>query len=87
MIRGECPSTSWPLLDHNRRRGPTRQLIWPFLALCRAKTTFHTTEVAIRKEFGIEIARIILGHHSASVTEIYAELDDEKAKEVMRKIG
>ena len=36
---------------------------------------------------GIEIARVILGHRSASVTEIYAEMDDTKAKTIMRRIG
>jgi integrase len=47
----------------------------------------HNAATHLRKEFGIEVARIILGHRSASVTEIYAELDDEKAKDVMQRIG
>ena len=47
----------------------------------------HNAATHLRKEFGIEVARIILGHRSASVTEIYAELDDAKAKKVMRRIG
>jgi hypothetical protein len=34
----------------------------------------------------IEVAWIIRGHRSDSVTKIYAELDDEKAKEVMQRI-
>jgi integrase len=47
----------------------------------------HNAATRIRKEFGIEMARIILGHRSASVTEIYAEVDDEKAKSIMKRIG
>jgi hypothetical protein len=35
----------------------------------------------------IEVSGIILGHRSDSVTEIYAEFDDEKAGEVMQRIG
>ena len=37
--------------------------------------------------YGIEAARIILGHASAVTSEIYAEIDREKAREIMRKIG
>ena len=47
----------------------------------------HNAATHLRKEFGIEVARVILGHRSASVTEIYAELDDAKAKKVMGRIG
>ena len=41
----------------------------------------------LRHEFGIEAARVILGHRSASVTEIYAEIDKEKALKVMESVG
>jgi integrase len=47
----------------------------------------HNAATKLRKEFGIEVARIILGHQSASVTEIYAEVDDEKAKSIMNRVG
>jgi integrase len=47
----------------------------------------HNAATHLRKQFGIEVARIILGHHSASVTEIYAEIDDEKARTIIRRIG
>ena len=42
---------------------------------------------AIRKAEGIEVARIILGHRSAAITETYAELDHGRALQVMQKIG
>ena len=47
----------------------------------------HNAATNLRKEFGLEAARIILGHRSAAITEVYAELDQQKAIEVMLKIG
>ncbi len=47
----------------------------------------HTAATRIRAAYGIELARIILGHSSAVTSEIYAEIDREKAKEVMEKLG
>jgi integrase len=47
----------------------------------------HTAATNLRKEFGIEVARVILGHASPAVTEIYAEADREKAIGAMRRIG
>ena len=47
----------------------------------------HTAATRIRAAYGIELARIILGHSSAVTSEIYAEIDREKAKEVMEKMG
>jgi len=39
------------------------------------------------KEFGLETARIILGHRSAAITEVYAELDQQKALEAIVRVG
>tara|TARA_R110002111_G_scaffold55414_4_gene95295 strand:- start:856 stop:1071 length:216 start_codon:yes stop_codon:yes gene_type:complete len=47
----------------------------------------HNAGTYLRKEFGIEAARVVLGHKSAGVTEIYAELDRAKAEEIMGKVG
>ena len=47
----------------------------------------HTAGTAIRREYGIELARIILGHSTAFTTEVYAEADSEQAREVVAKIG
>jgi integrase len=41
----------------------------------------------LRKQFGVELARIILGHKSAFTTEIYAMADREQAVDVMAKVG
>lgn len=47
----------------------------------------HSRATEIRKQFGLEAAQVILGHAAADVTQIYAERDHEKAREVARKIG
>jgi len=47
----------------------------------------HNAATTIRKEFGIELARIILGHKSAGITEVYAEADSAAAIKAMLKLG
>jgi hypothetical protein len=47
----------------------------------------HNAATNLRKEHGVELARIILGHTTAFTTEIYAEADQAKAIAVMGKIG
>ena len=47
----------------------------------------HNAATELRKEFGLDTARIILGHHSPAITLIYAEADQKKALEAMMKVG
>ncbi|MEN6384480.1 MAG: tyrosine-type recombinase/integrase [Phycisphaerales bacterium] len=47
----------------------------------------HNAATFLRKEFGIDTARIILGHRSAVITEVYAELDQQKAMDAVIKVG
>ena len=47
----------------------------------------HNAATALREQFGIEAARVILGHRSAAVTEIYAEVNRDRAIEVMGQFG
>jgi integrase len=47
----------------------------------------HNAGTAIRKQYGVELARIILGHASAFTTEIYAEADRQQAMEVVGRVG
>ena len=47
----------------------------------------HAAATRIRAAYGIEIARIILGHSSAVTSEIYAEIDREKVLKIMGEIG
>jgi integrase len=47
----------------------------------------HNAATRIRSEYGIEMTRILLGHASVATSEIYAEIDKQKAKDVTGKIG
>jgi integrase len=47
----------------------------------------HNAATWLRKEFGLDVARVVLGHRSPQITEVYAELDQEKAATVMAKVG
>jgi len=47
----------------------------------------HNAATFLRKEFGLETARIILGHRSAAITEVYAELDQQKALAAIVRVG
>jgi integrase len=47
----------------------------------------HNAGTTIRREYGIELARIILGHSTMNTTEIYAEADRLKAIAAMLKLG
>jgi integrase len=47
----------------------------------------HTKATEIRREVGLDAARVVLGHRSAQVTETYAEIDTKKAVEVMARLG
>jgi integrase len=47
----------------------------------------HNAATNLRREYGIEVARIILGHRSAAITEVYAEVDHARAIDVMANVG
>ena len=47
----------------------------------------HNAATVLRKEFGLDVARVICGHKSPLTTEMYAELDRSKARDVMKQIG
>lgn len=47
----------------------------------------HNYATRIRKEFGIEAARILLGHRSTAVTELYAEVDRGRVRDIVARVG
>jgi integrase len=47
----------------------------------------HAAATRFRREYGLDVARALLGHRSPRVTEIYAELDYSAALRVMGEIG
>jgi integrase len=47
----------------------------------------HNAATRLRREFGLDVARAVLGHSSPVVTEVYAELDQTKASEAIARIA
>jgi site-specific recombinase XerC len=47
----------------------------------------HSAATEIGRQFGLEAAQVVLGHSRADVTQVYAERDFARAKEIMRRIG
>ena len=47
----------------------------------------HLYASTIRKQFGIEATRILLGHSNIRTSEIYAERDSAVAQRVAREVG
>ncbi len=47
----------------------------------------HLYASGIRKQYGLEAARILCGHKSMAVTEVYAEVDREKVRAIVARIG
>jgi integrase len=47
----------------------------------------HSMATSLRSRYGVEIARVICGHSSLDATAIYAEADEAKAMDVVRRIG
>lgn len=47
----------------------------------------HNSATRLRREFNLDVARVVLGHSSTAVTEVYAEVDREKALSAMELVG
>jgi integrase len=47
----------------------------------------HTAATTIRAKYGVEAAKVILGHTKVETAQIYAERDMGRAEEIMREIG
>lgn len=47
----------------------------------------HNAGTEFRRRYGVDVTRALLGHQSPVVTEIYAEIDQAKAEEAMKKSG
>lgn len=47
----------------------------------------HNYATAVRAQYGVETARIMLGHHSIPMVELYAERDMDRAREIVGEIG
>src|SRR5262249_48900042 len=47
----------------------------------------HSRGTEIRKQYGVEAAQAVLGHAELGVTQVYAEMDLETARNIMAEVG
>jgi site-specific recombinase XerD len=47
----------------------------------------HSMATEVRRRYGLEAVQVVLGHATANVTQIYAELDLGLAARIMREVG
>ncbi len=47
----------------------------------------HTAATRLRREYGLDAAKAILGHRLVETTQVYAEIDAAKAAEIMALVG
>jgi integrase len=47
----------------------------------------HSAATRLRREFGLDVAKAVLGHSSVMPTQVYAEQDQAAAADAMRRIG
>lgn len=47
----------------------------------------HNAATRLRKDFGLDVAQVVLGHATLAVTQVYAEKDVASAREVMSRVG
>lgn len=77
---------AWPLPD-SIKPGTAEAKAWEKSHRWAPNQIRHTKATEIRKAYGLEAAQVILGHASADVTQIYAERDAAKARDIIRQIG
>jgi integrase len=75
-------------LDSKEKRKRRREAAkWRESNCWRPNQLRHSAGTFLRREFGIEAASVILGHADLKTTEIYAEADRERAREIMGTVG
>ena len=47
----------------------------------------HSAATSLRREFGLETAKAVLGHRVLTATQVYAEADKEKALTAIKQVG
>lgn len=47
----------------------------------------HSAATRIRREMGIEVAQAVLGHRQLETTQVYAEVNQQRAVEAMERLG
>ncbi|WP_165073276.1 tyrosine-type recombinase/integrase [Paludisphaera rhizosphaerae] len=47
----------------------------------------HATATRIRRELGLEVAQVVLGHSTLTTTQVYAKRAEDKARDAMGRMG
>jgi integrase len=72
---------------HSYRRAITRACEKAEIPPWHPHQLRHARATEIRRQYGVEIARVLLGHQTLAATEIYAEQDFAAAIAVAAKVG
>jgi integrase len=83
----EPESPAFPMVVQTYRRTIARACVRASVPAWKPNQLRHNAATRLRAEFGLDIAQVILGHSTADVTQVYAEVDRDKAIEVMRRVG
>lgn len=81
----KCPGDCYEVRSYNR--AISRACDKAGIPNWHANQLRHTAATAIRKEFGLEAASLILGHRGVQVTQVYAERDEARAIDVASQVG
>ncbi|TWU66485.1 tyrosine-type recombinase/integrase [Crateriforma conspicua] len=85
-VKRAC-AKAWPAPEEIQKQGKEAIVAWDKQHRWTPNQIRHTRATEIRREYGLEAAQVILGHASADVTQIYAERDMNRAREITRQIG
>ena len=77
--------TKLPKAEKRRRRLQAAE--WRQAHCWHPNQLRHSAGTFLRREFGLEASRVILGHAHINTTEIYAEADLLRAREIMASVG
>jgi integrase len=81
----------WNLRDHydadSYRRAVRRACLKAGIPIWCPLQLRHAAGTLIRKRYGLEASQAVLGHAELSVTQVYSEVDLQRARQVMAEIG
>ncbi len=82
--KGESAAKWWARLDEKQRKAVK---VWRTAHHWHPNQLRHSFATKVRKEYGLEVAQVLLGHSRADVTQVYAEKNLALASPIMAKIG
>ncbi len=89
--RKRKPHPKWQPAEHyttaSYRRAIQRACVKAGVPSWHPNQLRHNRATELRRQYGIEVARVVLGHRSAATTEIYTEADRQRAASVMGEVG